>query len=400
MLRRRFAVLISVMALVPTMLIAAPAAAQDDDGVGTITVIHGIPDVDVDVYVDGDLTLETFEYLDVAGPLDLPAADYEVEVTLAGTDTTVLGPETVALAAGANATIVAYLDYEADDDSTPQLGVFVNDTSQMGSGNSRVAVRHLADAPAVDVLTDGTVLVDALANPDEDTITVPAGTYPITIAADADNDVVVFEGDLEFKQGYTYAAHAVGSLDDDSFEVIVQEVMPFIDIADNQHADAIVAIAASGITRGCNPPANNEFCPTTAVTRGQMAAFIVRALEVPLSDEMSFSDIGGHVFERDINALAEIGVARGYDDGTFRPNERMTRGQMAAFLNRAFRPGASDVDRFTDDNGNIFEDDINAIAAAGFTRGCNPPTNDNFCPRDPIQRAHMATFLSRALELF
>ena len=52
---------------------------------------------------------------------------------------------------------------------------------------------------------------------------------------------------------------------------------------------------------------------------------------------------------------------------------------------------------FVDDDGSIFEEDIERLAAAGITRGCNPPINDRFCPNDPVTRAQMAAFLHRAL---
>ena len=55
-------------------------------------------------------------------------------------------------------------------------------------------------------------------------------------------------------------------------------------------------------------------------------------------------------------------------------------------------PGA-----FTDDDGNTFELDIEALATSGITRGCNPPTNDHFCPTKPVTRGQMAAFLFRAL---
>jgi hypothetical protein len=38
---------------------------------------------------------------------------------------------------------------------------------------------------------------------------------------------------------------------------------------------------------------------------------------------------------------------------------------------------------FTDDNGSLHEPDIEAVAAAGITRGCNPPANTEYCPHDP-----------------
>ncbi len=50
----------------------------------------------------------------------------------------------------------------------------------------------------------------------------------------------------------------------------------FVDDAGSQFQGAINKIADAGITVGCNPPANNRFCPTENVTRGQMAAFFKR----------------------------------------------------------------------------------------------------------------------------
>ncbi len=57
----------------------------------------------------------------------------------------------------------------------------------------------------------------------------------------------------------------------------------FTDDNGNIHEGYIEAIAAEGITKGCNPPFNDQYCPTGYVTRGQMAAFIVRTLG--LTDE-------------------------------------------------------------------------------------------------------------------
>ena len=53
--------------------------------------------------------------------------------------------------------------------------------------------------------------------------------------------------------------------------------------------------------------------------------------------------------------------------------------------------------RFTDDDGNEHEANIEAIASAGITTGCNPPINDRYCPQDSVNRAQMAAFLIRAL---
>lgn len=172
----------------------------------------------------------------------------------------------------------------------------------------------------------------------------------------------------------------------------------FIDDDGSVHEADIEAIAAADITRGCNPPWNDRFCPDQAVTRGEMAAFIVRALGLPSGPD-AFTDDGTSVFEDDINALAAAGITRGCDPPTntrFCPNRSITRGEMAAFLARAYGYVATQTDHFEDDEDSIFEAEIDALASADVTRGCNPPANDRFCPHDDVTRAQMASFLARA----
>lgn len=163
--------------------------------------------------------------------------------------------------------------------------------------------------------------------------------------------------------------------------------------------DDIAWLAEEGVTRGCNPPANTRFCPDGAVTRGQMAAFLVRALGLPSAD-ISFVDTVGHTFEADIAALAHADITRGCnppDNDRFCPNERVTRGQMAAFLTRALNLPPGDA-AFVDVDDSVFVADIEALASAGVTRGCNPPSNTLFCPGEHVTRAQMAAFLRRGIE--
>jgi hypothetical protein len=167
------------------------------------------------------------------------------------------------------------------------------------------------------------------------------------------------------------------------------------------HASAIEAIAAAGITRGCNPPINDRYCPDNSVTRGQMAAFLVRSLELRDRLENPFSDDDDSIFEADIERLAAAGITRGCNppaNTRFCPDAAVTRAQMAAFLVRAmgYSDGAGD-DLFSDDDGLIFEADINRLGTAGVTKGCNPPANTRFCPNARVTRAQMASFLVRAL---
>ncbi len=165
----------------------------------------------------------------------------------------------------------------------------------------------------------------------------------------------------------------------------------------------ITWLADQGITRGCNPPSNTLFCPAEFVTRGQMAAFLVRTLRyTDVGSGNLFVDDDGSTFELDIDKLGTAGVTLGCNppiNDRFCPSAFVTRGQMAAFLARAFHLtnlGLDDL--FVDDNGSIFESDIDKLGATGISRGCNPPDNDRFCPSDYVSREQMAAFIHRAVD--
>ncbi len=157
----------------------------------------------------------------------------------------------------------------------------------------------------------------------------------------------------------------------------------------------------AGITKGCNPPANDMFCGGGHLTRGQMAALLVRALGLPPGPPGRFVDDDGSTFEDDIDRLAAAGITRGCNppvNDRFCPNGVVTRAEVAAFLVRAMGyvdDGGGDL--FVDDDGSIFEKDIDRLATAGVTRGCNPPVNDRYCPSGLVTREQMAAMLHRAL---
>ena len=169
----------------------------------------------------------------------------------------------------------------------------------------------------------------------------------------------------------------------------------FTDIDGNVHAEMIEEIAALGLTNGCNED-GTLYCPAQHVTRGQMASFLARALDLPPALADHFDDDEGNIHEAPINQLYEAGVTLGFTDGTFRPSLIVSRAQMASLVARGFGeyliPAMSDW--FTDDQGNIHEDNINALAANAITYGCLP-TESAFCPDQPIRRDQMASFLGR-----
>lgn len=201
-------------------LTAAPAVAQDG---GTVTVVHGVPDLTVDVYVNGEVTLEDFNFGDVTPPLELPAGDYELAITAADGDIADAVLEgTATVTDGLNASIVAHLQ----EDGTPTITIFVNDTSTIDAGNGRLVVRHTAAAPAVDIFADGGALIEGLANPMEAQADVPAASYAVVIApAGAGVDEGVFgPADVEVVEANSRIVYAIGDLAGGSFELAVQDI--------------------------------------------------------------------------------------------------------------------------------------------------------------------------------
>ena len=181
----------------------------------------------------------------------------------------------------------------------------------------------------------------------------------------------------------------------------VEPVLTFSDTGGSVHRAGIETIAAAGITRGCNPPANDRYCPDQAVTRAQMATFLARALKLPESQRDSFGDDDGTTHEDNINRLAGAGITQGCNppaNDRYCPDQVVTRAQMATFLARALALKGGPAG-FTDISTNPHRAGIEGIAAAGITRGCNPPANDRYCPDRDVTRAQMATFLARLLTL-
>ena len=106
----------------------------------------------------------------------------------------------------------------------------------------------------------------------------------------------------------------------------------FTDDGASKHHASINALAASGITSGCG---DRKFCPSGRVTREQMASFLTRGLSLPPTQRNYFSDDDSSRHHAAINALAASGITSGCGTDRFCPRTTVTRGQMAAFLRRA-----------------------------------------------------------------
>jgi glucose/arabinose dehydrogenase len=171
----------------------------------------------------------------------------------------------------------------------------------------------------------------------------------------------------------------------------------FTDDDGNIHEGRIEAISAAGITTGCGP---SLYCPGAPVTRAEMAVFLIRALnESPIGHRGTFSDVAaGQWYTGYVERIAQLGIATGYPDGTYRPNNPISRGEMAVLLMRALaEQPAAYQGTFSDvPNGQFFTGAVERIAQLGVTAGCG---DSRFCPFDQVLRDQMATFISRAYNL-
>jgi uncharacterized repeat protein (TIGR01451 family) len=162
-------------------------------------------------------------------------------------------------------------------------------------------------------------------------------------------------------------------------------------------------LAARGVTLGCG---GGNYCPDANVTREQMSAFIMRALgdfNPPTPAMQRFLDVPpANPFYAFIEQMAVRQITLGCGGGNYCPTSFVTREQMAAFLIRALHPPSyvpptPAMQRFLDvPPGNPFYAFIDELAVRQITLGCG---GDNYCPTGLVMRGAMAAFLVRAFGL-
>lgn len=201
---------------------AVPALADDHES--SVSVLHGVPGLTVDVYVNGEEAIPDFAPGTLTDPLTLAAGTYDIAVYADGsdpeTDEPAISAEGLEVPGGANLTLVAHLGA----DGTPTLSAFANDTSQLEAGEARLTVRHTAAAPAVDVRAGGEAVIQGLENPDEQVLDLPAGTVSADVVAAGTDTVVLGPADLPLTEGVNTIVYAWGSLDDDNLDLAVQTI--------------------------------------------------------------------------------------------------------------------------------------------------------------------------------
>lgn len=144
---------------------------------------------------------------------------------------------------------------------------------------------------------------------------------------------------------------------------------PFVDVygADERYNEAVNYLYEEGIVSG---KTSTQFDLYSPISRGDAAVMIARALRLDTvyAPDAGFRDVPPRI-QAYINALKAEGLVSGYNDGTFRPHDFLTRGAAASLLVRAFDvPLAEEPSPFTDSAG-VFKPYIDAMYAAGLTNG-------------------------------
>ena len=148
---------------------------------------------------------------------------------------------------------------------------------------------------------------------------------------------------------------------------------------------------------------SDELCPQEPLLRWEMAVWLVRVLDradPPAISSSRFADVDASAWwAPHAERLAELGVVIGCETEPlqFCPGDPVDRGQMAAILVLAFNLPPAERAWFVDVNGeHPFAEGIDRIAGWGVTAGCGVDPA-RYCPQQNASRAQMATFLARTL---
>jgi hypothetical protein len=168
------------------------------------------------------------------------------------------------------------------------------------------------------------------------------------------------------------------------------QLASFPDIPGNVHEANIERVVLAALATGFD---DGTYRPAEAVTRAQVSTLVARALRLAPVADGPFTDVEGSRHAGDVNAVAAAGIVSGFPDGTFGPDLPVTRGQLATFLARALGLAPVDVDAFADVATSSHRGSINAIAAAGIVQGTPAGA---FRPDAEATRDQTATFLANA----
>ena len=179
-------------------------------------------------------------------------------------------------------------------------------------------------------------------------------------------------------------------------KVDVSEI--FVDVApDAWYKDAVQYAYDNGLMTGVSA---TEFAPEATTTRAMIVSILARLEGVEQAEAAGFADVTDEWYATAVNWAANVGVVNGYEDNTFRPNQPITREQLAAILmNYASYKGQdvsnrADHTSYTDQPSTWAEETMQWAVAEKLITGV---TNDELQPQGNATRAQVAAILQRFL---
>ena len=173
----------------------------------------------------------------------------------------------------------------------------------------------------------------------------------------------------------------------------------FIDVAPNAwYKDAVQYAYDNGLMTGVSA---TEFAPEATTTRAMIVSILARLEGVTSAEAAGFTDVSDEWYATAVNWAANVGVVNGYEDNTFRPNQPITREQLAAILmNYAAYKGEdvsarADLSNYTDQPSAWATETMQWAVAEGLISGV---TNTQLQPQGNATRAQVAAILQRFLE--
>lgn len=170
---------------------------------------------------------------------------------------------------------------------------------------------------------------------------------------------------------------------------------------------AVEVLTARHIVNGTS---DTLFSPSKQVTRAEFSSMIVRALNLDLLDSVNpagaiYSDVGAEAwYAEDIAVLRKLGIINGFSDGTFRPNEAVTREQMVVIAMNALRSleltsdnSVASAETFADAEAisGWAKDSVNKAREMKLVSGTG---QNRFMPKQPTDRADTAVFIWKMLQ--
>jgi hypothetical protein len=204
-------------AAAPSSRTGSPALAAAASG--TLFVIQGVDATTMTLRLDGTVLRAEATAKTVLGPLKVPAGRHTLAAEPQGGGTSV--EATITVRAGSSTDVV--LHRQADPTSAPVFTIYANDLSPVTAGSARLTVAHTAAVGPADIRVRGEVLFANVANGEQLTLTVPAGTYPVDIVPTATTGPVVFGPvDLPVARATLTRVFAIGVAATSSMDAVVQ----------------------------------------------------------------------------------------------------------------------------------------------------------------------------------